>query len=61
MKKKPQNTLHENNPLPPAPNVCVPEVFNYTDFTKLAKINFLCIIANWATEILRLQAQIKKQ
>ena len=25
------------------------------------QINFLCIIANWATEILRLLAQIKKQ
>jgi hypothetical protein len=35
-KKKTPNTLHENNPLLPAPNVCVPEVFNYTDFTKLA-------------------------
>jgi len=36
MKKKFPNTLHENNPLPPAPNVCVPEVFNYTDLTKVA-------------------------
>jgi hypothetical protein len=27
--KKNPNTLHENDPLPPAPNVCVPEVFNY--------------------------------
>jgi hypothetical protein len=35
-KKKTPNTLHENNPLSPMPNVCVPEVFNYTDFTKLA-------------------------
>jgi hypothetical protein len=35
-KKKTPNTLHENNPLPPAPNVCVPELFNYTDFTKIA-------------------------
>jgi hypothetical protein len=26
-----------------------------------SQINFLCIIANWATEILRLLAQIKKQ
>jgi hypothetical protein len=34
--KKPPNSLHENNPLPLAPNVCVPEVFNYTDFTKVA-------------------------
>jgi hypothetical protein len=29
----------------------------YTGF----QINFLCMIANWATEILRLLAQIKKQ
>ena len=35
-KKKTPITLHENNPLPPAPNVCVPEVYNYTDFTKRA-------------------------
>jgi hypothetical protein len=26
-----------------------------------SQINFLCTIANWATEILRLLAQIKKQ
>jgi hypothetical protein len=26
-----------------------------------SEINFLCIIANWATEILRLLAQIEKQ
>ena len=34
-----------------------------TGLTVLAgfQINFLCIIANWATEILRLLAQIKKQ
>ena len=49
--KKTPNTLHENNPLPPAPNVCVPEVFNYTDFTKLAilssdtkKLGIHCIV-----------------
>jgi len=29
MKKKTPNTLQENNPLPPAPNVCVPEVHVY--------------------------------
>jgi hypothetical protein len=45
------NTLHENNPLPPAPNVCVSEVFNYTDFTKVAilwsdteKLGIHCIV-----------------
>jgi hypothetical protein len=30
------SAYNSNNPLPPAPNVCVPEVFNYTDFTKVA-------------------------
>jgi hypothetical protein len=40
------------------PNV---DVSNDRCTTTGSQINFLYIIANWATEILRLLAQIKKQ